>query len=275
MPFQLPRRDNNAHKGSCGKLLVVAGSRGMCGAAMLVCRAAYRTGTGYVRLVLPQSLVPFVDVQVPEVVTIGMAETSAGTLARTAQRSILERLTENDTLAIGPGLSRNRDTQQLIKNIVANSDKPMVVDADALDNYQLPITNYQLPIMPPHPGEMARLMNTTVEAVQADRDRTAKEAAQRFKAIIVLKGHHTIVTDGDNLYINETGNPGMATAGMGDVLTGVIAGCLAQGLSPWDAAWCGVYLHGLAGDLVYAEKHTGLIASDVVERLPEAIKISM
>ncbi|MFH1428140.1 MAG: NAD(P)H-hydrate dehydratase [Candidatus Margulisiibacteriota bacterium] len=278
MDLQLPKRDSNAHKGSCGKLLVVAGSRGMTGAAMLTCKAALRTGAGLVRLVLPNSLVPFVDVELPEVITAGAAETPEGTLHTKAEGYILNPLAENDALAIGPGLSQNEKTQKLIASILRKCDKPAVIDADALAGIRDQGTGIRTStpqrILTPHPGEMARLMETTVKDVQDHRDIIAKEAAHRFGAIVVLKGHQTVITDGEQMHINETGNPNMATAGMGDVLTGVISSLLAQGLTAWDAACTGVYLHGLAGDLASKEKGVGLIAGDVIEKLPAAIMAS-
>lgn len=272
MKLILPSRQQDAHKGACGRLLVVAGSRGMTGAATLVCRAAYRVGVGYVRLILPHSLVPFVDVTVPEVVTIGAAETKAGTLSTKALAEIETQLSKSDVLAIGPGLSQNGQTKNLIKIIMSKIDTPMVIDADALIPYRRAAVRLYPTIMTPHVGELARLMEVTTETIQANREAIAREAALKFNTILVLKGHQTVVTDGERLYINISGNSGMATAGMGDVLTGVIAGLQVQGLSAWEAACSGVNLHGKSGDLVYKEKGNGLIASDVIEKLPEVLK---
>jgi len=271
--FSFLHREKDVHKNNCGRVLVVAGSRGMTGAAMLASRAALRTGAGYVRLVLPRSLVPFVDPAIPEVVTLGAPETRAGTLSKNAIDIVRKYMEASDALAIGPGLSTHTATQALVRRLLALWNKPAVIDADALIDcpYNDRTTAPPLHILTPHPGEMARMMHVTVSAVQSDREAIAKAAATRFGAIVVLKGHRTVVTDGTQVHINDTGNPGMATAGMGDVLTGVIASLLAQGLTPWSAACTGAHLHGLAGDIAYTKKGIGLIAGDVVKCLGNAM----
>jgi NAD(P)H-hydrate epimerase len=241
----------------------------MTGAALLVCRAAYRVGVGVVRLGIPKTLAPFVDVALPEMITLGVAETRDGTVAPKALAGVLALLQKSDVLAIGPGLTLNPQTQVFVRRLLERWTKPMVVDADGLNSLGV----LGASILTPHTGEMARLMGVSVDEVLADREGIAKAAAKRFQSIVVLKGHQSLVTDGDQVYVNTTGNPGMATAGMGDVLTGVIAGLLAQGLSPWDAACTGVYVHGLAGDLAYQEKGVGLMASDGVENLPRALHL--
>ncbi|MFA5928554.1 MAG: NAD(P)H-hydrate dehydratase [Candidatus Margulisiibacteriota bacterium] len=257
MQIVLPVREKDAHKGSCGRILIVAGSLGMTGAALLCTWAALRTGAGIVRLVLPKSLVPFTDVQITEMITIGAPETKDGTLANTAGEIIFANLDHSDVLAIGPGLSQNKKTQTLLKLILDNNTKPTVIDADGLNPHVIPAKGLFPLILTPHYGEAARLLNTTVEKVQADRENSARKIAIKYKAVVVLKGAPTFVTDGINLSAIETGNPGMATAGMGDVLTGAIVSLLGQGLHLWDAAISGVQLHGKAGNMVYEDKDIG------------------
>ena len=272
--LNLLSRSSNIHKGNCGKILVVAGSPGMTGAAMLACKAAFRSGAGLVRLITPKKLANIVDIQLPEVITISAKETKQGTLARNNCKEILELSKEHDVLAIGPGLSSQTETKQLIKMITSKTKKPMVIDADALHHSIISSNHTKEPytrIITPHLGEMSRLLNIPIKEIEENKKSIAKKAANIYKSIVVLKGHQTIVTDGTKIYRNNTGNPGMATAGMGDVLTGIISSFCGQGLSAWDAACFSVYIHGLAGDLAFKEKNIGLMASDIIELIPNAL----
>ncbi len=283
----LPARPTATHKGDYGRVLVVAGSRGMTGAAALASEAALRAGAGLVTLAIPKSLNPILEVKLAEVMTLPLPETETGSLAESAVASILEFGEKTESvLAIGPGLSQHPGTVSLVQSVV-NANKQfgfrMVIDADGLNALsQKTDKDARLQfgrdtVLTPHPGEMARLMNTTVPELEADRIGNAQQFACEYGVTLVLKGAPTVTgfRDGD-VWINSTGNPGMASAGMGDVLTGVIAGLMAQGLTSKKAAVLGVYLHGLAADIA-AERMGlhGLIASDVLNAVPQAILSSM
>lgn len=207
--------------------------------------------------------------------TLPLAQTSAGSLSLKAFSKIKNFVKKIDLLVIGPGLSQDKSTQSLTRKIVRNIDKPLVIDADglnALAGYLKYLKNNA--ILTPHPGEMARLLGISVKEVQGNRKDIAIKFSRHYKLTLVLKGHNTIVSDYQgNLYINKTGNPGMSSAGCGDVLTGMIAAFLGQGLDKFSASKYAVYLHGLAADLGTKEKtQISLIASDIIAKIPEAIK---
>jgi NAD(P)H-hydrate epimerase len=207
-----------------------------------------------------------------------LRETNARSLSLQALPDILDLIEGVDAVALGPGLSQQSETKQLVRRLLPRVTKPLVVDADGLNaiaEEPKVLSRLTLPIVvTPHPGEMGRLIRLSAQDIQRDRERIAKEFAVKYKVVVVLKGHRTVVANVDGqLSVNETGNPGMATGGCGDVLTGVIAGLLGQGLSLFDAARLGVHVHGLAGDLVAHERGSvGLIASDLLDRIPEAIR---
>ena len=284
--FWLPPRPRASHKGSYGRVLVVAGSTGMTGAAALASEAALRIGAGIVTLAIPKSLNPILEVKLSEVMTLPLPETEAGSLAESAAEPILKFAEKTKSvMAIGPGLSQHPGTAALIHRLVhAKSELGIVIDADGLN--ALAQTNVARPptlvprarsntdiVLTPHPGEMARLIGTTIPQIEADRIGTAQQFAQEWGVTLLLKGAPTVIAHADgSTWINATGNPGMATAGMGDVLTGIIAGLMAQGLSGERAAVLGSYLHGLAGDIAAeALGMHGLIASDVLNAVPQAI----
>jgi NAD(P)H-hydrate epimerase len=202
-------------------------------------------------------------------------DTGRGTFAISAKDELLKFARAFDIIAIGPGLGREEGTIRLVLGLLSNLDKPLVIDADALfaiaqDKSVLKKIRTEA-VLSPHPGEMSRLTGKTVAAIQKERLKTAADFAREHKVILVLKGYKTVVTDEAKYYINPTGNPGMATAGSGDVLTGAVAAFLAQGLSAFDAAQLGVYIHGLAGDLAAEEKgQISLIAEDILDKLPQA-----
>ena len=231
---------------------------------------------------IPQSLnSAFIKIKPREVMTLPLPETKERTLSLTAYRKIRDFAEEVDVVILGPGLSRNGSTQLLVRRIISKINKQMVIDADGLnalvDHLQiLRTTKYaqRNTVLTPHPGEMARLLGTSVAKVQTHRKEVAEKFARNYKVSVVLKGHHSIVADYQgHIYINKTGNPGMATAGSGDVLSGMIGAFLGQGLKAFEAAKIAVYLHGMAGDLAAKEKtQISLIASDIVDRIPEAIK---
>jgi NAD(P)H-hydrate epimerase len=281
LPLQLLRRSPDAHKGDFGHIFILAGSARFSGAAVLCAQASMRSGAGLVTLGIPKSLNnAIIKIKPKEVMTLPLPETRAGTLSLGGYKKIKDFSQDIDVLVIGPGLTKNKSTQNLVRKVVSKINKPMVIDADGINalvsHLKILTTNDQraTTILTPHPGEMARLLGISIKKVQDNRKEVAKKFAQDYKATIVLKGRNTVVADyKGNLYINKTGNPGMATAGSGDVLTGMIAAFLGQGLDNFSAAKYAVYLHGLAGDLAAKEKtQIGLIASDIIDKIPEAIK---
>lgn len=277
----LPRRSPDSHKGTFGHLLVIAGSLRMSGAAALTSLSALRAGAGLVTLALPAHLAGTRPGLPPEVMTEPLPHTDEGTVGRKAGDVLRKIAVDKDVVAIGPGLSTHPETQEIIREVLMWCEKPLVVDADginALVGHLGLLEKRRSPvILTPHPGEMARLMGATSHVVQSDRMRAAEEFSRTHKVLLVLKGARTIVADEKGrLFLNPTGNPGMATAGSGDVLTGMIAGLIAQGLSPLSAAQAGVYLHGLAGDLASQDKgERGMIASDIIEKIPPALRMML
>ncbi len=266
----LPRRPDNAHKGSVGTVLSVAGSRGMTGAAVLAAAAALRGGAGLVRCVLPEPLVPIVATLVPEAVVAAVPGHEGRWTADDADDATAW-LPDADALLVGPGLPVDGETDLLLDRLLqAAADRSVVLDAGALgllaDGEDI---RSRLPgrvVLTPHAGEMARLMHATVAEVLADPMGCAETCARAWQAVVVLKGAGTVVASPDGrTFINTSGNSGMATAGAGDVLAGLIASLAAQGLDPVGAAVCGVYLHGLSGDLASAStSRQALLASDLV-----------
>lgn len=274
----LPRREVQSNKGNYGKILIVTGSAGMTGAGCLAARAALRTGAGLVYLGVPARLTQIYDTLSIESVTLPLADREPGILSRTCIRDLLELSARKNVIAIGPGLSSDDDIFGIVREVIANSKVPLVLDADALNVLAKDVSMLKNlkteAVVTPHPGEMARLAGTTIEKVQNKRLETAQEFAARWGVTTVLKGAGSIVAAPDGtIYINPTGNPGMATGGSGDVLTGVIAALIGQGLKVPDAAAAGVYIHGLAGDFAAADKgEHGMIAGDLAEELPYVIK---
>ena len=276
LPTRLLRRRPDAHKGCFGHIFILASSARFSGAGVLCAEAALRSGAGLVTLGIPKSLnTAMIKIKPKEVMILPLAETKEGTLSINAYQKIKDFTNNIDVLAIGPGLTENRSTQSLVRKVIFNINRPTVIDADGLNALigHLDLLRV-MKILTPHPGEMARLLGVSIKKVQGHRKETAQKFAKVHKATIVLKGHNTMVVDDKgNLYINKTGNPGMATAGSGDVLTGMIAAFLGQGLDAFNAAKYAAYLHGLAGDLAAKEKtQLGMIASDIIEKIPEAIK---
>lgn len=272
---ELPARAPEAHKGDFGRLLVVAGSRGMAGAATLCARAALRAGTGLVHLALPEEIYPIAASQAPCVICHPMPQTGSGTLSRKALDEIGGLAAENDVIALGPGLTAGKETTDLVLQLITDMEKPMVVDADGINALAADpgiLSRSKGPrILTPHPGEMARLIGKDTAEIQTARAETAADFAGTHGVVLVLKGMNTVVTDGERVYTNLTGNSGMATAGSGDVLTGLTAGLRGQGLSDFEAAQLAVYLHALAGDIA-REKLTeySMTARDMLDLLPQA-----
>jgi len=274
----LPPRRPDSHKGDYGRILVIGGSEGMIGAPCLAALAALRTGAGLVTLAVARSLLPVVAVKLTSALTRAIeAETPNGAPALDAVGELLDFAAGADVVALGPGIGRHYSTQRFVHAFLKSCEKPAVVDADALTalaSGQATLRDRPAPtILTPHPGEMARLCGKTAADVNADRVNVAAAFAAGHRCVVALKGHGTVVTDGERVYVNQTGNPGMATGGSGDVLTGAVAALLGRGLEPFDAAVLGVHLHGEAGDLAREKKgEDGMIASDILRALPAAMR---
>lgn len=271
-------RAPDAHKGDTGHLLVIAGSTGKTGAAAMTAMAAMRSGTGLVSLAIPRSLNAILESQVLEAMTCPLPETTDGQLDPSAFKPIMDLLSEKKCLAIGPGLGMSAETHRLVRQIIRQCPCPMVIDADGLNSLvgeTALLKDLSAPaILTPHPGEMARLTGKTTTEIQNDRMGCARRAAEKYQVHVVLKGARTIVAHPDgSIYVNPTGNSGMASGGMGDVLTGLIAGLISQGYGPEAATHVGVYLHGMAADILADTLGPiGFLAGDVINRIPEAIK---
>ena len=281
-PARLFQRRPDTHKADFGHVFILAGSGRLTGAACLCAEAAMRAGTGLVTLGFPEGLYQaIVKKLIPEVMTLSLPATKQQTLSEAGLKEIKKFLKKIDCLVIGPGLSQNPSTQRLIRSVVSYDETSMVVDADGLNALVghvsiLKNVRHEV-VLTPHPGEMARLIGISVKGIQANRKKVAKEFALLYNKTLVLKGYKTVVASVQGTtYVNRTGNPGMATAGSGDVLSGIVAAFLAQGVSAFEAAKFGVYIHGLAGDLVAKDKtQVGLIASDIIDYLPKAFKRSL
>lgn len=271
----LPRRQRDAHKKECGRVLVLAGSVGMTGAAYLTSQAALKSGAGLVTLGIPASLNKIMEVKLTEVMTLPLPETEAQSLDIEGLDKILEFSKGFDTVALGPGLSLKETTPDLVRELVAKMEKPLVLDADGLNALAGKadfLAKRTFPsIITPHPGEMGRLLGIDPDEVQSDRLKLTKKSAKAWGCIVVLKGAETVISNGKQTAVNPTGNQGMASAGTGDVLTGMIVGLWAQGLNAFDAACVGAYLHGFAGDEAADDlTEYSLTASDVLEYISEA-----
>ncbi len=278
LPVWLHKRDPDTHKGDFGHIFVLGGSLGLTGAVCLTAKAGLKIGAGLVTVGIPCSLNSILEIKLTEVMTLPLPETAHHTLAEEAYSKIEEFIEKIDVLAIGGGASRDLSTQKLILKVVSQINRSMVIDADGINAVATNIESLQRRrekafILTPHLGEFSRLVKKEVNYLKKRGKELAKNFAFRYNLILVLKGHRTIVTDGKEIFENTTGNPGMATAGSGDVLTGIIAGLVAEGMDAFNSAKLGVYLHGLAGDLAAEDKtQAGLVASDIIEYLPKAIK---
>lgn len=273
----LHRRDRQAHKGQFGHCLIIAGSAGKTGAAALCANSAVRAGSGLVTLAVAESLHQVIEIKTTEVMTVALPDSNSGYLTSNAFQAIEKQLTGKNAVALGPGLGRRPGTTSLVHNIVESVSLPLVIDADGLnalaeDIVVLRRKKSDTVILTPHPGEMARLLGTSIPDVEAIRISVAQEFARSFGIYLVLKGARTIIASpAGTAAINGSGNPGMATGGMGDVLTGILVSLLGQGYCGWDACRLGVFIHGYAADLVAAEKgEIGICAGDVQEMLPYA-----
>jgi len=273
----LPPRPADAHKGTFGTALIIGGSRGMTGAVALAGMAALRGGAGLVRLAVGDRCLETVAAYEPSYMTAALPDDIDGRISSAAHTRIVELARSSTVVAIGPGFGRSPDLDRLVAQLYKEISLPMVCDADALNalstNPELLYHHAGPRVFTPHPGEFARLVGHNYP--RDEREAAALEMASRCQVVVVLKSHRTFVTDGRRHWHNCTGNPGMATGGSGDSLTGLIAALACQGLEPYEAARLGVYVHGLAGDL--AAKDLGqmsLIARDIVGYLPQALKMT-
>ena len=273
---ELEPRKADAHKGDFGRVCIIAGSVGMSGAAALAGRAALRAGAGLVRVAVAESILPIVAAIEPSFTTIRLPQDSAGRISAKAMSIILSAVEENDCVAFGPGVGVSGALHSILQTLLELQDLRLVIDADGLNNLSAikhwPDKLKAKLVLTPHPGEIKRLWKALFrEQLPNQRQDQAVRLAQETRTIVALKGAGTIVTDGQKVYVNKTGNPGMATAGSGDVLTGVIAALVGQGLGSFDAAVLGVYIHGLAGDIA-AERigQVSLTATDIIDSLPNA-----
>jgi len=271
---RLPPRAPDSHKGDFGRALLIGGSTGMAGSISLSGMAALRSGAGLVKLAVPEACLATVAAFEPSYMTIPLPCDAAGRIARAARDAIADAAGVASVVACGPGLGRSDDLTELVGSLYQELEQAAVFDADALNALAAQKTVLSQRggprILTPHPGEFSRLTGHGTPKPE-EREPLARQLAKESGAIIVLKGHHTVVTDGQRLALGTTGNPGMSTGGTGDVLTGVITALLCQGLEPYDAARLGVHVHGLAGDLAAEELgQVGMTAHDLVDFLPPA-----
>jgi len=277
--FILPERKKDTHKGTYGHLFVIGGSPGLTGAVCLSSLAALRSGCGMVTAGIPESLNDIIEIKLTEVMSLPLPESGRRTIGIGAVDKCIEFIEKNvDGVVIGPGISTEQGTEEFFKNLLPLIKKPVVIDADGLKllarNLNILEKIQSNIILTPHPGEMSHLTKIPISEIQTKREDIATNFAKKYRVIVVLKGYRTIVSDGEKIYTNLTGNPGMATAGSGDVLSGIIGSLVVQGFSLWDSSILGTYLHGLAGDL--AAKEIGqypLIAGDIIDYLPQAIRM--
>lgn len=277
IPKFLLKRKPDTHKGDYGYVFVLGGSPGLTGAVCLCAQAALRAGAGLVRIGIPKSLNDIFEIKLTEAMSLALEETS-GCLCENAFEKIANFIDKIDVMVIGCGAGISTHTKRLFLKIIREIDKPLVIDADGLnalaaDLNVLKERKSKNVVLTPHMAEFSRLSQLTIDEIGKKRKKLVKDFAFKYNLTLVLKGNRSLISNGNLLFENKTGNPGMATAGSGDVLSGVIAGLISQGLNCVEAARIGVYLHGLAGDFAAKDKtEICLIASDIIEYLPKAIK---
>lgn len=271
----IPPRDADAHKGTFGKVVLVGGSVGMSGAVCLSALAALRSGSGLVTAAVPRSIQALVAGYEPSIMTIGLSDDMDSGLVRQSPEAVLSVCTGRDAIGLGPGLGRSAAASQLVRDLWDSTPCPLVIDADGLNaaaELKLFASRRDEPcIITPHPGEFSRLTGQPVNEIESHREEMARQFAEKCNVIVVLKGPGTIVTDGQRVFRNTTGNSGMATAGSGDVLTGIVTSLVGQRFPLFEAAVLAVHAHGLAGDLAAVRwTQRGMIASDLLKTLPDA-----
>ncbi len=276
LPGVIPERRRDSHKGSFGRVLVIGGAPGTAGAAVLAARGALRGGAGLVHIACPDPVCPLVGGQITEALVHSVPAEASGGIGIEANAVLAQLVARADVVALGPGIGTAEETRTMVQALATTVERPMVIDADGLNALAGSLDSLTgapaARVLTPHPGEAARLLKSTIDAVQGDRPAAARELAERSGAVVVLKGYYSLIAaPGAAPLVNPTGNPGMATGGTGDVLTGLIAALVGQGMEPLVAAWAGAYLHGLAGDLAAEEMgEISMIAGDLVHLLPEA-----
>ena len=277
----LCKRKIDTHKGDYGRVGIIAGSRGMTGAAYLCAQSALRTGSGLVYSLIPQSLETIMSIKLTEAIIKPIYDGGSGHFVRESYGDIIKNLDGLDVIALGPGMGVDPERVGLLGEIIQDIKLPLLIDADGLNclskNINV-IKNKKGPwVITPHFGEMARLVQEDIQKIKDKKEYYAQHLADKYGLLVVLKGNKTIVANPDGqIYINTSGNPGMATAGSGDVLTGIITSFIGQGIGIFESAKLGVYLHGLVGDLAKRDKgEYGLIASDIMEAIPYGIKFLM
>ena len=276
-----PKRIQNSHKGTFGRILNISGSQNYSGAAILSSLSALKSGSGYVTLACPDVIVKSIASYSPDITFMPLKSTAIGSISKENTNGVIHRIKDFDIISIGSGLTTNEETKSFILELLKNIEKPIVIDADALniiasENIKNVPKNS---IMTPHPKELSRLLNVSVEEIQANREKFAIIGAKKYNTVMVLKGHETVVTDGKNIYINKTGNSALAKAGSGDVLTGITAGIAAQMKKNMPenflfyVATNSVFLHGMAGELASKDlTEYSVLASEQIKYIPQAIK---
>lgn len=272
----LPARSPHAHKGVCGRVLVVAGSIGLTGAAALCSRSALRAGAGVVTLGIPEGLNSVMEIKLTEVMTLPLPDIEGRYLSEEAVDVVVDEMQGYDVLALGPGLGTRGPTREAVYGLLMKVDKPVILDADGINSAAVEtrmLEERRHPtVITPHPGELGRLLGKKAGEVQSSRIDSAMEASGRFGCTVVLKGANTIIAESGGVYINPLALPGLATAGSGDVLTGCVAALCAQGMNMLEASTCGVYIHGKAAELAaHLVGPIGMVAGDVVSHLPLAL----
>ncbi len=273
----IPKRSADANKYSVGSLLCVAGSRGFAGAAIMTLKGAYRTGAGLVRCALPESIYPIVSAAVPEAVFMVFPDSPEGTLPESAARDILAASKKCDAVLVGCGMGLCRDTESLVCSLIEYCEVPLVLDADGINAAAKHIdvlNKREFPtVLTPHEGEMSRLTGKSSNDIRKNREDSAREFVSSSDRVLVLKGKDTLVAADGRCSLNPTGNAGMAVAGSGDVLAGMLGALVAQGAKPFEAAEAAVYLHGLAGDIAKDElTEYSMLPTDIIGKIPLAIK---
>lgn len=276
----IPKRIADSHKGTYGKASVVAGSRGLSGAAILTCLAALNSGVGIIELFIPESIDLIISTKVVEIITKPLKETPNGLLDLSSINTVVTGIKASDVVAIGPGCGNSNELFELVKQVIKNSEVPLVIDADGLNALAKNIEvlsdeeRKSAIVLTPHLGEMSRLINRPIEEIKKDKINIVKNFSRQYNVILVLKGARTIVgLPNGEIYININGNSGMSTAGSGDILTGLIASLIAQGVGPDKAALLGVFIHGYSGDLVANDKgEYGMLSEDIVKSIGQVFK---